>query len=833
MCESRQLAAAPLSPFRVPEKLQEHIAAEANVAITSPLRVRLKRIRTHRLKEEAIPEKPSTLEEHFLAAPLSPLRVSAKLQENIAAEANVGIPSPLRVRLKRMRTYPLKEVAVQEKPSTSEEPYRFFHRDQPPTRTRSSVTRDVYNFLTQFGEENSISDHQPDVAADIIKKMVDDGRANLVSLKNGKWRTHAVKKKKRRPIGKRKQCSLQSIAEKEKSMPEVAAKKRMPTDQRPLSPIYEPEVGTDDDHAAEQQFVAPATPQPLTRDSVSNNAHRTLPEGAYSPFARSLLINRAHDSLEKRRHLVTMAQQIISTPLPRKSVNLTANNKTAISPIISADSNDIRKKSNRISPWRVSDETKLPNTFVFGLNTSHSPSYSSDHIPKRHVYLPEESAPAPAAAELTLIANNSVQRDQEHSLPSNDSNGEKLPPLPEISSFNNENDPAPAAAELTLIANNCVQRNQEHSLPSNDSNSENLPPLPEIVSFNNENEPPLAAAELTLIGQNDSNGENLPPLPEISSFNNENENSENLLQKPNVRRTLQPRVPFKDITILEVQELSPWKNKAAEKSHSRFDETTNDNGAAHSPTKPHLNPSRLSRNLFGFEEFLSLQENKSHMDEATNGNGAAYSPTNLHQNSAIHLNQKKQSRNLFGFEEFLSSQEDESYMAPHDASQNVTLHEKLHRLKELRPTEQELPQVSKAAMPNAFNDALNTRQRNIKDMLCSTMLPVRPNIAPAANESAGLFTDFENSNATFDRTLVRRTYVREQPKRKRKQRVKLLFIDTDSSDNEQDSNEDSPVKRAPPHKRLKDIQHEQELQQFITSFNQECAEVEKFPVIIE
>ncbi|ALC45819.1 dmt, partial [Drosophila busckii] len=641
-----------------------------------------------------------------------------------------------------------------------EEPYRFFHRDQPPTRTRSSVTRDVYNFLTQFGEENSISDHQPDVAADIIKKMVDDGRANLVSLKNGKWRTHAVKKKKRRPIGKRKQCSLQSIAEKEKSMPEVAAKKRMPTDQRPLSPIYEPEVGTDDDHAAEQQFVAPATPQPLTRDSVSNNAHRTLPEGAYSPFARSLLINRAHDSLEKRRHLVTMAQQIISTPLPRKSVNLTANNKTAISPIISADSNDIRKKSNRISPWRVSDETKLPNTFVFGLNTSHSPSYSSDHIPKRHVYLPED-------------------------------------------------------------------------LPSNDSNSENLPPLPEIVSFNNENEPPLAAAELTLIGQNDSNGENLPPLPEISSFNNENENSENLLQKPNVRRTLQPRVPFKDITILEVQELSPWKNKAAEKSHSRFDETTNDNGAAHSPTKPHLNPSRLSRNLFGFEEFLSLQENKSHMDEATNGNGAAYSPTNLHQNSAIHLNQKKQSRNLFGFEEFLSSQEDESYMAPHDASQNVTLHEKLHRLKELRPTEQELPQVSKAAMPNAFNDALNTRQRNIKDMLCSTMLPVRPNIAPAANESAGLFTDFENSNATFDRTLVRRTYVREQPKRKRKQRVKLLFIDTDSSDNEQDSNEDSPVKRAPPHKRLKDIQHEQELQQFITSFNQECAEVEKFPVIIE
>lgn len=82
----------------------------------------------------------------------------------------------------------------------------------------------------------------------------------------------------------------------------------------------------------------------------------------------------------------------------------------------------------------------------------------------------------------------------------------------------------------------------------------------------------------------------------------------------------------------------------------------------------------------------------------------------------------------------------------------------------------------------------------------------------------------------------------EKPKRKRKQRVRVLFIDSDSSENEDEANEhgsknnsdELPKRAMPPQKRTRrDAEHEAKLQQFITSFNQECSEVEKFPLIIE
>lgn len=82
----------------------------------------------------------------------------------------------------------------------------------------------------------------------------------------------------------------------------------------------------------------------------------------------------------------------------------------------------------------------------------------------------------------------------------------------------------------------------------------------------------------------------------------------------------------------------------------------------------------------------------------------------------------------------------------------------------------------------------------------------------------------------------RRTYVRERPKRKRKQRVHVLFVETDSSgseDNEQDSHDKSNESPRKVKRARRDVEHEAKLKQFITSFNHECEEVEKFPLVIE
>lgn len=80
--------------------------------------------------------------------------------------------------------------------------------------------------------------------------------------------------------------------------------------------------------------------------------------------------------------------------------------------------------------------------------------------------------------------------------------------------------------------------------------------------------------------------------------------------------------------------------------------------------------------------------------------------------------------------------------------------------------------------------------------------------------------------------------MRERPKRKRKQRVQFLYIESESSEDEdeQDSHNNSivsPSKGRPQKRSRKDIEHEAQLQDFITSFNKQCEEVEKFPVIIE
>ncbi|KAH8242647.1 hypothetical protein KR032_000862, partial [Drosophila birchii] len=628
--------------------------------------------------------------------------------------------------------------AVQEDSTTKTA--RFFHKDQPPTRSRSSVTRNVYEFLSQSQIEDDNTREDP--AADIIQRLVKNGKACVMIRTGGKLR---AKINKRRPVGKRKQCSLENVAgEKAKTEAKNPRQFRQRETARALSPIFEPEDDSSNDaeEINNEPIQVPVQMHVPPNPSVERNASNQIGEGAYSHLARSVLLNqtKAQDkqqSSSRRRDLVNMARQLISTPLNRKTVTAPEANSTtaAISPIPRHPPNSAASPGGGASPWRVSDESPMPNTFMFGFNTSNLPSYSSDHAQRpHHVYVPDTQG-------------------QEEAVPVN-----------EETFCNTLHDPS-AAAE--------------------NSNEENRP----------------------------------PPTPDRTLISNEQENAENAVDAdnfvhlPNPRKTLQKRRPFQEINILDVVVLPSWK-KNVQATPSKG--STSPKVATASPTRQR---SQTRANLFGYDEILPCEDQPMKAAEP-------------HASS---------SRNLFGFEEFLT--ENEAVQARSSTlSQDESLHDKLQRLGCLRPMDIELPQANSDSLHRNCFEAVPLCQCDIRQVMCSTMIaqkePPRRKPALVADKTVGLFSDEAKLETTFDNKKPRRTYVKERPKRKRKQRVQVLYIDTDSSEDEneqglQEDSVDSPQKKQQLKRPRKDVEQEAKLQEFITSFNKECEEVEKFPLIIE
>lgn len=551
-----------------------------------------------------------------------------------------------------------------------------------------------------------------DPAADIIQQMIQDGRAcAMIRCKTGKTRARAVRKKRVRPVGKRKQCSIEN-ATKTVSV-ELPPP---PTDEvRALSPIYEPEVEQVEENEPEHQTVQPDVPMQLHRKS-----QRTLPESAYSPLARSILLNQtktnhAPESLERRRELLDMAKKFISTPINRKSPS---------APAFSPKATPGATSEGGASPWRVPDEMPLPNTFVFGLNTSQLPSYSSDYVRRPHVYVPDEPIPP---AEPSCPPSNAPSME---------------------SSFN-------------------------------DSNCENVPPaIP----------PPV-------------------PVTPGKSSDHDQENDDNLVHLPNPRQTLQHRTPFKDINILDVVVLPSWKknqqlpqtptkNKNTVGDHARFEASVIVHGnptpardkssvrdhvrfqdSVDTVQKTHTQDKSTAKGHVQFVDSINSTNSTLSKDQSTAREfGNSIEPTNKSlfgresvdhskrqsnmdkRASSSHVRlqdsiepRKKSPGKLFGFEDFLDEDEEEVTLG-RDNRQNETLNEKLQRLKELRPRDSDLPQVSRVPLRYDYDDlqANDPRQRNIKEMLCSTMIgsPVVGRALPI-DESLNLFKD-QDPETTFD-----------------------------------------------------------------------------------
>ncbi|KAH8369433.1 hypothetical protein KR009_010814, partial [Drosophila setifemur] len=625
--------------------------------------------------------------------------------------------TPCRVRLQRISP---NKPALED---STVKPSRFFHRNLPPPRSRSSVTRNVYEFLSQSQIEDC---NREDPAADIIQRLVKDGRACVMMRTNGKSRAKPVKRERVKPVGKRRLCSLKKNEPDSKDALQHSKESKDKHTNRPLSPIHEPldDITNDAVEASSERFKVPVQVQ-APPSPAQQNTLKQASDGAYSHLARSVLLNQTKtqdtQNSDRRRELVNMARQLISTPLNAKATaELEKNTTTAgISPI----PRPLPTTMGGSSPWRVSDESAMPNTFVFGFNTSQLPSYSSDHIRRGHVYMPNG------------------QRQEESICPA-------------INEHNDESNP-------------------------NDSNEENLPPSKTLVTSYLEN------------------SENV-------------EDAENFVQLPNPRITLQKRTPFKDINILDVVVLPSWKNNIITTPSKEVTpiRVTNPPGAAFTPP----NRSQTRANLFGFDDMLTGEDDSNKSSEG----------------------------NLFGFEEFLTEAKVTSVERP-VLSVNVPLHDKLQRLRELRPDNKELPNVSTAPLRQDCLGEVHSRQVDIRNAFSSTMIGGTPmpqrKQAPAANVSVGLFRENEAApEITLDDKKPRRTYLKERPKRKRKQRVHILFVESGSSEEEdeqdsQDNSYDSPQKQRK--RPRKDVEQDAKLQEFITSFNKECEEVEKFPVIIE
>uniref|UniRef100_A0A6P4EC22 Protein dalmatian n=1 Tax=Drosophila rhopaloa TaxID=1041015 RepID=A0A6P4EC22_DRORH len=698
--------------------------------------------------------------------------------------------SPCRVPLRNIgSTKPAAEVA-------STKPSRFFHRDQPPARTRSAVTRNVFDFLSQSQIEDD--NRREDPAADIVQRMVRDGKACVMmrSKNSGKTRAKAMKKKVR-PVGKRKKVSLKDIEPEPVEIVPKIRELRMQKPSCPLPPIYEPE----EDSSNDVEPVEPIEVSVQVNVEPSNSKHAQ--DGAYSNLARSAMLNQTQtqkppNSKDRRRELINMARQLVSTPLNRKAPPAPEANASvaAISPI-NRPSPSAGSPVSAASPWRVPDESPMPNTFMFGFNTSQLPSYSSDHVRRRHVYVPD------------VRTEQSEEPVHEESI-------------------------CPALHE------------QSHGSNANDSNEENRPP-------------PTASKTITFNDQENA----------VNA-----EDAENFVHLPNPRKTLQKRTPFKDINILDVVVLPSWKKNVQATPSKEISSTRVSSNPAATASPAHRSQTRA--NLFGFDEISPCQNiprktmeprnapttpsNEISPTRVTTNSVGTGSPANRSQTQANLFGieeiapcqdmprkstkpRTSTSANLFGFEEFITENEDVASVSSTPLSQNVTLHDKLHRLAELRPSDRELPEVSTASLHGDYLGGWQSKQRDIRDVFCSTMIsmpkPRKQQAALAAEETLGLFKDNEaEPEKTFNEKQPRRTYVKERPQRKRKKRVQILYIESESEDeNEQDSHEksfDSPQKKQPQNKRpRRDIEHEAKLQEFISSFNKECEEVERFPVIIE
>ncbi|XP_023309346.2 MATH and LRR domain-containing protein PFE0570w [Lucilia cuprina] len=682
-------------------------------------------------------------------------------------------------------------------------------------RSTAAKRDNIYEFLSQ--SQTSDSDgttKNTDPTADIIKKLIDQGKVRVATNCKGKGKPIFKRKapppkqmKKIKPTVDKKpkntRNNIKKAAEIEKPAPIIDDEVdviHMDDD----FDNYEPLLPDNEDNMENQR----TTTVNKALNQNNNRHHVNDHEGTFSRLARSVLINEAGRSDLQRKNaslLLEMVKKFVSTPKNKQMPSPQAALESELSPIPIPP----LRPATKPSPWRVDEDAYLPKTFNFARSSGNLPSFSSDFIPST----PRKEKPK---IQTTTVSNN-------------------YSPI-----IGNQNKTVSNVTPLQSPLHNNVENIQAQTANEN---------VPAQIPNQNEN------SVLSSFSSNDSNAENMPPPRPLQDNCNENENIFALKQLPNPRRALNYRSPLKAINILEVVHLPPYKS-ANKTPNSKepitesiemfgFEENLNDDSlqvdktVASVNTSPQADINTKTKNhpkedLFGFEDFLSQTEYSSQENDETNNNETT------------------------------------------NNNQNLTIQDKLQDLRKLKPAENDLAlSILKESKRNplktiplfdeeAASKADGFRQRGIKEMLCSTLINPQPSTSKEAlkhlNKSnwkhskrpnfgeeldlSELFKDPE-PETTFNENDAHRTYVRPYKRKRRlKQNKYVMFLDSDESDDEHNSAEqqkhqrshetDTSSEQAPRKKRQrKEPKEKPELAEFVEEFNEMCKEVDSYELIVE
>lgn len=452
-------------------------------------------------------------------------------------------------------------------------------------KKRSTIARreNVYEFLSQSQTSDSDSAKHSDPTADIVKKLIQQGRVRVATTNKGKGKP----KFKRRLPAKQMKKIKQTANNKLKQLKNNAKKVPIEENKEEEDGHFADDFFNNDELTPDfvngtqikKQNIIPKKISNLNKDQTNEQ------EGTFSRLARIVLINQAGRSdMQRKNSSLEMVKKIFSTPKNKKMPLPEAALETDLSPISMLPLRPITQSS----PWRVNEDANLPTTFNFSRSSGNLPSFSSGFIP---------STPRKEKTNTNLY---------------------KL----QQSNLNIERSPIKSNQSIVLSISSVpsplqdVQENMKS--PSKQTCIDNEPSV--ISSFSS----------------NDSNAENMPPAKATSENYNENESIFDLKQLPNPRRALNYRSPLKTINILEVIHLPPYKPHVKTPTTQEtitetidlfgFEENSADDSVQANQSTKKVNDCH-KEDLFGFEDFLSQTEYSSEENNVTT--------TNL-QNQTIH-----------------------------------------------------------------------------------------------------------------------------------------------------------------------------------------------------
>ncbi|XP_054726891.1 protein dalmatian [Anastrepha obliqua] len=319
--------------------------------------------------------------------------------------------------------------------------HKFFHRSpktQPHSNKLPAESENIFEFLSQSDTSNTQIDKCKDPAADIIKKMISDGKVRVAV--NNKGRGRPILKRCQRKNRRKKQIGRKNKTSQEK---DSSKKTAAPTIK---DGVLQSEVHNNYDHDDDNgsQNLNDHLSYSATKDA---EADEHVSDGGFSRLARSVLLqqtkkyeNTRIKTLAEKRRLLEVARKFVSTPASNR---MKGNLPTAdISPI---QAPSMQSRPVCPSPWRIDEDLHLPSVFNFTKNTSYLPTFSSDYIPAtpkknksnnssqlgNETNVPIEKSPVTKQGNLTNIPNNITSSDSSGCLQGsrgNDSNAENMPP---------------------------------------------------------------------------------------------------------------------------------------------------------------------------------------------------------------------------------------------------------------------------------------------------------------------------------------------------------------------------------------------------------------------